>query len=54
MKKSELYRLAMKAVMKSNLSDDVKLDIIGVLKGNEDTERFLEEREEAKQNGQPV
>lgn len=53
MKNSEMYRLAMKAVMHSGFSDDTKLDIIGVLKDNENTARFMEAREEEK-NGESV
>lgn len=46
MKKSEIYRLAEVAVIKSDLPVCDKLEILRELIAKEDLERFCEEREE--------
>lgn len=46
MKKSEMYKLAIIAVMKSEMGDDEKLDVIDLLINDKCTAEFMEKREE--------
>ena len=46
MKKSEMYKLAIIAVMKSEIDDEQKLEIVGLLLDNKGTAEFVEQREE--------
>lgn len=47
MKKSELYQTAMVAVVDSNLTADVKLEVLALLIDNKGVAEWSEKREEA-------
>lgn len=52
MKKSELYHIAMDAVLDSGYSNDIKLAVIDVLMGDQRIAKFTEEAmEKEAQNG---
>lgn len=49
MKKSDIYRLAQRAVLRDDrLPEDIKLNIIRELQSDEKTALYVEEREEEK------
>lgn len=47
MKKSEIYVMAMKAVLRTDFREDVKIEILEVLMENKGTAEFTEKREAA-------
>lgn len=53
MKKSELYNLAMDALLDSGYSNDIKIEVMELLIDNRSTALFTEKREEEK-NGKSV